>query len=85
MNFIRAVKMTSPSGASAEPRIKEVRVGNQIHTEAHWYDPNNGTFFHKGTISIRDAATGKPINENAVTAEPVQTLDQAYTSMYAKK
>lgn len=85
MNFIRAVRMTSPSGVSTEPRIREVRVGNQIRTEAQWYDPNNGTFFHKGTISIRDAETGEPINENVSTADTAKTLDQAYASMRTNK
>lgn len=55
MNFVRPVRMVSPSGAMANPRIIEQRVGDKIYVEAHWYDPNNGTFFHKGTVEIKDA------------------------------
>ena len=54
MNFVRPIKMTSPTGASVMPRIIEQRVGDKIYVEAHWYDPNNGTFFHKGTVEIKE-------------------------------
>lgn len=59
MNFVRPVRMISPSGAMVNPRIVEQRVGDKIYVEAHWYDPNNGTFFHKGVVEIRDTEEKK--------------------------
>lgn len=59
MNFVRPVRMISPSGAMANPRIVEQRVGDKIYVEAHWYDPNNGTFFHKGVVEIRETEEKK--------------------------
>ncbi len=46
--------MTSPSGVMASPRIVENRIGDKIYVEAHWYDPNNGTFFHKGIVEVKE-------------------------------
>lgn len=54
MNLVRPVRMASPSGAMANPRIVENRIGDKIYVEAHWYDPNNGTFFHKGIVEVKE-------------------------------
>lgn len=55
-NFVRPIRMTSPTGSTVAPRIVEKRIGDKIQVEAHWYDPNNGTFFHKGIVEIKEAA-----------------------------
>jgi len=54
MNYIRPIMMVSPTGSMVAPRIVEHRTGDKIHVEAHWYDPNNGVFFHRGTVEIKD-------------------------------
>lgn len=54
MNFVRPILIPSPSGAMAAPRITESRRGDKIYVEAAWYDPNNGTFFHRGIVEIKD-------------------------------
>ena len=46
-----------PSGATIRPVIKEIRVGNEIRTEAHYTDPKTGTFVTKIPVSVR------PVNE----------------------
>ena len=42
-----------PSGQTVRPVIKEVRVGNEIRTEAHYTDPSTGQFITKIPISTR--------------------------------
>lgn len=54
MNLVRPVGMVSPTGVMVQPKIKNNRVGDKIHVEAHWHDPNTGMFFHKGTVEIKD-------------------------------
>ena len=54
MTFVRPISIASPTGSMVKPRIVEKRVGDQIHCEAHWYDPNNGVLFHRGTVEIKD-------------------------------
>tara|TARA_R110000787_G_scaffold100723_1_gene205789 strand:+ start:6966 stop:7463 length:498 start_codon:yes stop_codon:yes gene_type:complete len=41
----------APSGVAVLPRIQVKIHGNVKVTEAHWYDPMNGMFFHKGIVS----------------------------------
>ena len=54
MNIVRPIKMISPTGATVMPRIIENRIGDKVYVEAHWYDPNNGTFFHKGIVEVKE-------------------------------
>lgn len=42
-----------PSGHTIRPVIREVRVGNEIRTEAHYTDPQTGQFVTKIPISVR--------------------------------
>ena len=52
-NFIDPNKQVlSPTGASIRPKIIERQFDGATHKEAHYYDPFNGTFLHKGTVSI---------------------------------
>jgi len=43
----------APSGATARPTIREIRVGNEIRTEAHYVDPSTGQFITKIPVSVR--------------------------------
>ena len=45
--------IVGPSGSTVRPVIKEVRVGNEIRTEAHYTDPQTGQFITKIPISVR--------------------------------
>jgi hypothetical protein len=52
-NMVRPVIITSPiSGNPVTPRIIKYQRGNETVTEAHWIDPNSGTFIRKGVVSI---------------------------------
>lgn len=42
----------APSGATARPVIKNVRLGNEIRVEAHYTDPKTGQFITKIPISV---------------------------------
>lgn len=59
MNTVRPVRMVSPTGQMSTPKIIEKQVGNQIHVEAHWYDPASGAFFHKGLVEIKPVESKK--------------------------
>jgi len=50
-NQLRSI--VAPSGGTARPVIREVRVGNEIRTEAHYTDPNTGRFITKIPVSVR--------------------------------
>jgi hypothetical protein len=51
--MVRPVVITSPiSGNPVTPRIITYQRGNETVTEAHWIDPNSGTFIRKGVVSI---------------------------------
>lgn len=51
--FVNPVIITSPiSGAPVKPVLKRFTRGNQQVTEAHWIDPNSGTFIRKGIVKI---------------------------------
>jgi hypothetical protein len=42
-----------PSGATVRPQIKQIKVGDEIRTEAHYTDPNTGQFITKIPVSVR--------------------------------
>lgn len=50
-NQLRSI--VAPSGETARPTIREVRVGNEIRTEAHYVDPRTGQFITKIPVSVR--------------------------------
>ena len=43
----------APSGLTARPVIKEVRVGDEIRTEAHYVDPKTNAIITKTIVSVR--------------------------------
>ena len=45
--------IVGPSGATVRPTIREIRVGNEIRTEAHYVDPSTGQFITKIPVSVR--------------------------------
>ena len=45
--------IVGPSGATVRPPIREIRVGNEIRTEAHYVDPRTGQFITKIPVSVR--------------------------------
>ena len=51
--------MVSPTGQMSTPKIVEKQVGDQIHVEAHWYDPASGAFFHRGLVEIKQVEQQK--------------------------
>ena len=52
-NFIDPNKhIVTPNGVSIRPRLHEREVNGSKHVEAHYIDPLNGTFVHRGTVSI---------------------------------
>jgi len=54
--FVRPTVITSPiSGAPVKPQLKTYVRNNQKVTEAHWIDPNSGSFIRKGIVSIEPA------------------------------
>ena len=50
--------IVGPSGETIRPVIKEIRIGNEIRTEAHYTDPKTGQFVTKITVDSR------PVNES---------------------
>lgn len=52
-NFINPNKqIVTPNGVSIRPRIVEREYNGSTYKEAHYIDPMNGTFVHKGMVSI---------------------------------
>ena len=51
--------IVGPSGATIRPVIKEIRIGNEIRTEAHYTDPNTGQFVTKHTVDVRPVDEAK--------------------------
>jgi len=45
--------IVSPSGDTVRPQMREVRIGNEIRTEAHYTDPRTGQFITKIPVSVR--------------------------------
>ena len=61
--FLQPKKIVSPiSGNPVTPKIITREVEGKIVTEAHYYDPNSGTFLHKGIVSIVDKETKQTTN-----------------------
>lgn len=53
--FVKPVIIASPiSGNPVKPQIKTFVRGDQKVTEAHWVDPNSGTFIRKGIVSVEN-------------------------------
>jgi hypothetical protein len=42
----------APSGETARPVLKSVRLGNEIRIEAHYTDPKTGQFITKIPVSV---------------------------------
>jgi len=42
----------APSGDTARPVLKTVRLGNEIRVEAHYTDPRTGQFMTKIPVSV---------------------------------
>jgi len=51
--------ITAPSGATVAPVIREIRMGNEIRTEAHYTDPMTGQFISKVLVSTRPVDESK--------------------------
>ena len=45
--------IVGPTGNTVRPVIREIRVGNEIRTEAHYVDPKTGQFITKIPVSVR--------------------------------
>lgn len=53
MQMVRPVAITSPiSGNAVHPKLHKFERNGELVTEAHWIDPNSGTFIRKGIVSI---------------------------------
>jgi hypothetical protein len=56
--FVQPKKIVSPiSGNIVIPKMVTREIEGKIVTEAHYYDPNSGTFLHKGVVSVVDKNT----------------------------
>ena len=42
-----------PAGNTITPTMREVRMGNEIRTEAHYNDPHTGQFITKQIVDFR--------------------------------
>ena len=51
--------LVAPSGHTARPVIREIRIGNEIRTEAHYTDPATGQFITKIPVSVRPVDESK--------------------------
>ena len=49
----------APSGATVVPVMREIRMGKQIRTEAHYTDPHTGQFVTKHTVDVRPVDEAK--------------------------
>ena len=47
------------TGATVRPQIREVRIGNEIRTEAHYTCPDTGRFITKIVVETRKIDAGK--------------------------
>jgi len=45
--------IVAPSGQTARPVLRDVRIGDEIRTEAHYTDPATGQFITKIPVSSR--------------------------------
>ena len=48
-----------PAGNSITPVMREVRMGNEIRTEAHYTDPHTGQFVTKHIVDVRPVDEAK--------------------------
>ena len=46
------------TGATVRPQIREVRIGNEIRTEAHYVCPDTGRFITKIVVETRKVDAG---------------------------
>jgi len=51
--------IVGPSGNTITPVIREIRMGNEIRTEAHYTDPRTGQFITKHVIDVRPVDEAK--------------------------
>ena len=51
--------ITGPAGNSIRPVMREVRMGNEIRTEAHYTDPHTGQFVTKHIVDVRPVDEAK--------------------------
>ena len=42
-----------PAGNTITPTMREVRMGDEIRTEAHYTDPHTGQFIAKQIVDVR--------------------------------
>ena len=42
-----------PAGNTIAPVMREIRMGNEIRTEAHYTDPHTGQFITKQIVDVR--------------------------------
>jgi hypothetical protein len=42
-----------PAGNTIAPTMREVRMGDEIRTEAHYTDPHTGQFITKQIVDVR--------------------------------
>tara|TARA_R110002051_G_scaffold109214_2_gene181913 strand:- start:4444 stop:4635 length:192 start_codon:yes stop_codon:yes gene_type:complete len=48
-----------PAGNTITPIMREVKMGNEIRTEAHYTDPRTGQFITKHIVSVRSVDEAK--------------------------
>ena len=48
-----------PAGNSITPVMREIRMGNEIRTEAHYTDPHTGQFVTKHIVDVRPVDEAK--------------------------
>jgi len=48
-----------PAGNTIKPVMREVRMGNEIRTEAHYTDPHTGQFVTKHIVDVRPVDESK--------------------------
>ena len=56
---IQPKSIVAPSGQTARPVLRDVRIGNEIRTEAHYTDPQTGQFITKIPVSTRSVDESK--------------------------
>ena len=42
-----------PAGNTIAPTMREIRMGDEIRTEAHYTDPHTGQFITKQIVDVR--------------------------------
>lgn len=62
--FLEPVKIMSPySGHASLPQISTFTQDGKIYENVAYSDPVTGAMFKRGTVSIKDAKTGKLIQD----------------------